>query len=226
MKKLLFTLLTFATCTAAFAQGKVSFRNDSLSLVTYLGQPVGSAGSWPGGVTLAAGLYGGATSSALFLFSTTTVNIGGAAAGTFGPLNLMLGSPGNGIPGIPSGTPITASTPWFQARVWDNAYASYDIAVAAGALAGEGPLFQMNPGTITFVPTAPPSINSTWTDVPIELAPEPSTFALAGLAAGMFVIRHRKSIPIWSKRARRCSPESFRGSTQYPWLISTHFKTF
>jgi len=191
MKGVLFTLLIFGTSAAAFAQGKVSFRNDALSLVTYFGQPVGSAGPLPGGVGLVAGLYGGTTSSSLFLFSTTTVYTGGGAAapGSFGPLNITLGSPGNGIPGIASGTPITASTPWFQARVWDSAFPTFETAALAGALAGQGPLFQMNPGTITFIPTAPPSINSTWSEVPIELAPEPSAVALAGLGALAMLFR-------------------------------------
>jgi hypothetical protein len=209
MKKLLFTLITFVTCVAAFAQGKINLINDAASLVMFSsnsfvnpadaslrGQPIGNSTPLPSGVTLTAGLWGGTSLGALFLYSTTALTSTAAgSAGVIGPMHIQLTSPL--INGIPSGTPIGASTPWFDVRVWDAAYATYDAAIAAGAYTGAGAPFQMNPGnSIAYPNTAGPSANSTWTEGPIYvgvLIPEPSTFALAGLAgAAMLILRRRK----------------------------------
>jgi hypothetical protein len=198
---------------AAFAQGKVSLINDAGSLVmldptkpvaaqdvSLRGQAIGNSTPLPSGVTLTAGLYGGTTSTALFLYSTTALNSPAAgSAGVIGPAHFVLNAnatPGApGIPGVANGTPITTSTPWFQVRVWDITAPTYDAALAAGLYTGEGAMFQMNPGSsIAYVNTSP-SANSTWTDAPIfvSLVPEPGTFALMGLGtAAMLIFRRRK----------------------------------
>jgi len=184
MKKIIqTTLLTFVS-VAALAQGHVNFVNDPASPVIYGGP-----------ASLEAGLYGGTSSTALFLYSATSLDPLNLSA--IGPMHIVLNSQPNGAPVLPaiaSGTPITPSTPWFQVRIWDNSYPSYELAFQAGAATGEGSLFQMNPGApIAYVNTAPPSVNSTWIDGPIYVAPEPSTLALAGLAtAGMLLYRRRK----------------------------------
>jgi hypothetical protein len=191
MKKIIqTTLLTFVS-VAALAQGKVNLINDAASPVIYGGT------LFPTGITLEAGLYGGTNSTALFLYSATAFTISSGGSGVIGPMHIVLNAQPNGapaIPGIANATPITPSNPWFQVRVWDSSYPSYESAFASGAPTGEGSLFQMNPGaSIAYVNTAGPSPNSTWVDGPIYVTPEPSTLALAGLAtAGMLLYRRRK----------------------------------
>ncbi|HYL95727.1 MAG TPA: PEP-CTERM sorting domain-containing protein [Terriglobales bacterium] len=152
-----------------------------------------------------AGLYGGTSSSLLYQYTPNSpplalLNNASSAAGAIGPFQVLCNanaaSGAVAIPGIASGTPIGAATPWFQVKVWDSAYASYAAALAAGsAYVGQGPLFQLNPGPgLTYTFTAPAGPNSSWTDTPIIVAaPEPSTFALAGLgAAALMIFRRRK----------------------------------
>jgi len=194
---------------AAFAQGKISLINDQASLVmlspsngvaaadaSLRGLPIGNSTPLPSGVTLTAGIWGGATAGALSFYSATALTSAAAgSAGVIGPMHVQLNSPA--IPGLPNGAAIGSSTPWFDVRVWDASYASYDLALAAGAYTGAGAPFQMNPGaSIAYVNTAGPSANSTWTEGPIfvsQTIPEPASFALAGLAgAAMLIFRRRK----------------------------------
>ena len=212
MKKLLFTLITLVTCAAAFAQGKINLINDGASLVKFAtntltlpadaslrGLPIGNSTPLLSGIVLTAGLWGGTSPGALFFYSATALTSTAAgSAGVIGPMHIVLNTNANGapnIPGIANGTPIGSSTPWFDVKVWDAAYASYDLASAAGAYTGAGAPFQMNPGpSIAYVNTSP-GVNSTWTEGPIFVGwvPEPSTLALAGLgAAAMLILRRRK----------------------------------
>lgn len=212
MKKLLLTSALVAVCAGAFAQGKVTFVNDGASLVVLTtdtggvlaadkalaGQVVGNQVALPSGKTLVAGLYGGTSSSSLFLYSTLPLTDaatpGGVIAPTHWVLNANAATGASAIPGIASGTPITASTPWFQVAVWDASFGSYAAAVGQG-YAGKGAPFQFNPGPSLLYPNiAPTSANSTWTEGNIILSvPEPSTFALAGLgAAALMIFRRRK----------------------------------
>jgi len=224
MKKLLLTSALVAACAGAFAQGKVNLFGDPSSLVTlsstagsYLaadaalaGQPVGNTTSLPSGATLIAGLWGGTSQSSLHLYSTYVMNNTAAGSqGLIGPLHIQLSSAtaidpaAATINGIASGTAIGATTPWFQVRVWDQSagvgIGGYAAAVAANKYAGQGALFQMNPGpSLGYPNTAPPGANSSWTEGNIVISasatvPEPSTFALAGLgAAAMLIFRRRK----------------------------------
>jgi len=214
MKKTLLTLGFVALSVAAFAQGRVNVLNDAGSPVqltsntslvlsgdlSLAGVSVGNSTPLPSGIVLAAGLYGGTSAGSLFLYSATTMNTA-IPAGSIPAFHVVLnanaatGAPA--IPGIASGTAIGANTPWFQVRIWDNAYANYDLARAAGAYTGFGAEFQLNPSpsAIAYTGTTPPGANSTWQDAPIVVAlvPEPSTFALAGLgAAAMLIFRRRK----------------------------------
>jgi hypothetical protein len=207
MKKLILTSAMVVASLAAFAQGKINLINDGASLVmlssnapiaaadqSLRGQPIGNSTPLPSGVTLTAGLWGGATAGALSFYSATALTSAAAgSAGVIGPMHIQLISPL--INGIPSGTAIGSSTPWFDVKVWDASYASYDLALAAGAYTGAGAPFQMNPGnSIAYVNTSP-GANSTWTEGPIFVSqvPEPASFALAGLAgAAMLIFRRRK----------------------------------
>jgi hypothetical protein len=208
MKKLILTSAMVVASMAAFAQGKINLINDSASLVmlsssnqvsaadaSLRGQAIGNSTPLPSGVTLTAGLWGGASAGALFFYSATALTSAAAgSAGVIGPMHILLSSPL--INGIPSGTPITSSTPWFDVRVWDASYATYDLALQAGAYTGAGAPFQMNPSsTIAYPNTAGPGPNSTWTEAPIFVSqvPEPASFAFAGLAgAAMLIFRRRK----------------------------------
>lgn len=217
MKKTLLTVSLVGASLAAFAQGKVNVLNDSLSLVVLTtdatkykaadasqgGQPIGNSAALLSGIVLDAGLYGGTSSTALFLYSFTTMNVAANPGGTIPAFHTVLNANATtgaqAIPGIPGGTAIGPNTPYFMVKIWDNSFANYDAAVAAQAYVGAGPLFQLNPQTssIAYQNTVPPGVNSTWQDVPIVVAlavvPEPATFALAGLgAAAMLIFRRRK----------------------------------
>lgn len=216
MKKTLLTLTLALVSVGALAQGRINVLNDASSLivmttvtgllkandVSMAGQAVGNTVLLPSGIVLEAGIYGGTSSSSLFLYSTTLLNVAGDPAGYAHPFGVALTSQPNGapnIPGIALGTPFGAATPWFQLKVWDSTYPTYAAALAANAyvsLSGNA-LFQMNPQTsaIARTPTTPPGPNSSWAETPIVvgLVPEPSSFALAGLgAAALMIFRRRK----------------------------------
>ena len=87
---------------------------------------------------------------------------------------------------------------YYEVMAWDSRYATYDAAYAAGALNGHNNEFTMTAGTsIAYVPVNGGG-GSTWTAVGndsllyVGLIPEPSTFALAALAAIM-VVRLRRT---------------------------------
>lgn len=205
MKKLILTCaLLAAFSTAVFAQGKVALVSDTASLVvlsdtlynpadsSLKGLPIGNTTPLPSGVTLIAALFGGATQGTMTLQTSVLLNSTTIPAGNIPQTRVTL----TGIAGIASGTAIGASTPWFQVQIWDNAYASYAASAAAGSYVGQGAMFQMNPGpSIAYTLTAPPGVNSTWTEgnIVVGLVPEPTSFALVGLgAAAMLIFRRRK----------------------------------
>src|SRR5258706_11958837 len=85
MKKILVTLTATLVCLGAFAQGRVTFNNDSLHLVYYTTDPTainpadaGLAGrgpystNSPAGATLIADLYAGSNAGSLALVKSTT----------------------------------------------------------------------------------------------------------------------------------------------------------
>ena len=190
MKETLLACLFMTASLTALAQGKVNLINDAASLVTPLPPPAS-------GITLMAGLYGGTSSSGLFLYSTVLLNDQSLPPGYIPGTHIVLSAQPNGAPlinGIANGTAIGATTPWFQVRVWDSAYASFEGAMASGSYwLLWGPEFQFNPGpSLNYPNTAPPGVNSTWSETPIT-TPEPSTLALVGLgAATLLIFRCRK----------------------------------
>lgn len=196
---------------AAFAQGKIAFANNSLHLVYYApsngvrsadsalaGRGVSSA-LMPQGVTLVADLYAGTSSTTLTLHTSTTfsASVGGWTGANYADAAL------------PGGTPA-----FFQVQIRDNAFATADAAFAGGSYSGKSIIFQSTPSsTIAFnsIVNHGNASFSTWTDGTFDMSgqtgiagaqgaimvsapvPEPTSFALAGLAlAGMTILRRRK----------------------------------
>lgn len=206
MKKLLVTIAITASCVCAFAQGKVTFGNDSNHLIQFttdssklvsastananplagLAIPqIGSANP----INLAnftAQLLAGTSASSLAPVSTVVAGLSGLADGRLANTPLTL-------TGIPAGTPA-----FFQVLVYETAGSSYANAVSKGYFAGESSVFTLVPGSIVGPPLSSPLAPglSTWANGPITISgvvPEPSTFALAGLgAAAMLIFRRRK----------------------------------
>lgn len=216
MKKTLLTLALIATSVAAFAQGKFQFANDSARLFN-IGEPrqgdaAGpiAASPLPSGSTLVASLYGvtGASSSLGLVTSIPLTGTSWLAAGRMAVKSLAM-------PGIPGGSLGT-----FAIVLTDLATTNVPVAINGALLTKNGAtgiatagselfpgakyyassgLFTAVPGTsaITYPPiyqtTAP--VNSTWAagTIYVNVVPEPSTFALAGLsAAALLIFRRRK----------------------------------
>jgi len=212
MKKLVLTVAASVACVAAFAQGKISFQNDTVHLAYYDSTAGSLAGTTvytanqPAGVTMLADLYMGTTSSALQLITTTSFSAS---------------------PGKWTSTSITA--PWAagttvfiiaQVRGGGTAEASLDgTAIAGGALAtgiaqnasyiGWSQEFTYPLNGVTFQPMW--NSGGTWAAGNQDLSstspgykgaiavgstapvPEPTSFALAGLgAAAAMIFRRRK----------------------------------
>jgi len=224
MKKLLLTIALMGTVACAFGQGRIDVVNDSASLLTLTTDTlhilpadlslkgVAVANSTPllSGAMIDVGLYGGTSSSALYLYSTSLLNNTVAnSAGSYGQFNIQLTSQTDGAPaiaGIPSGTTISSSTPYFQVKFWDSRFSTYEAAKTAsvtgtannyyGAVSA---IFQVNPGSsLTYTHITPPSANTTWTEGAIYLGtlapvPEPTSFVFLGLgAATLLVLRRRQ----------------------------------
>jgi hypothetical protein len=197
-KTLLFTALLVVT-QVGFAQGKISFKNDTLHLVylnpdpAYLapadaslaGQPVPVGGILPSGAALVVDLFAGTSASSLQSVATVA---SWPSAGEWLPDNLTLN-------GLAAGVPLD-----FQVQVHD----------ALDLYFGESPVFTCvaGPGIgyDSIVNSGSPSF-STWGVGPypldgyspgdkgaivVSLVPEPATAALAGLGAAMALLRCRR----------------------------------
>lgn len=210
MKKPIFVVLICTFGIDAFAQGRLSFVNDSLHLVYYAldlpglgGQPV-SATNMPSGLTLIADLYLGTSSSSLSLISSTTFS--GTSPGKWNSINLS-------APGISGGTTVYVVTQIRDTRfaaeaTWTPTFQPF------GLLYGRSEEFTFVLGTSTLL--YPAMYNhaatqggglSTWSDGTYNMdflaagmrgaiivgIPEPSSFVLGSLgAAAMLAFRRRK----------------------------------
>lgn len=199
MKKTLVTMALLATCVGAFAQGKITMANDSNHLL-YFGTGV-KGGDVAGAKVTAASttsllidLYGGADAGSMILQTTTTVSA--SIAGGFGPLNFT--SPN--VAGATTGT--------FQVKVREVGFATAELAQAGGAYYGFSSIFTFRPSSsIAFnsIVNAGGTALSTWAAgnvalpgggfgaISVQVVPEPSSMALAGLgAASLLIFRRRK----------------------------------
>jgi hypothetical protein len=201
MKKLLAILIISLASLTAFAQGKISFGNDSLHLVYYnpavFGAPLGGtpvdAGTMP--VPLAVDLYLGTASSSLSLTSTTLYS--GTPPGTWPATSVA-------VPLFPGGTTLfvkiqvrdftqPAEALWTPSFVPPEIYWGFSV---------EFP-FTLGSGVIYPSIVAPP--NPPWPigdfligdfpfggargAIPFGYIPEPSAIALAGLGALAMLFR-------------------------------------
>jgi hypothetical protein len=214
MKKLFVVLSASLICITAFAQGKVSFSNDSLHLVYWgptagplFGTAVNSDNMPPGIFGMQVDLYMGTSSSQLFLYTSTTFGPLAAGPGKWPPVNLTLnGNPATGAPALPAGTTV-----FVEIGVHSQEKAPGNIFDAANLLT-----FQAHGQSVEFtflVPsgvTYPPlwGINGNWPPgtfnmdqygvgsrgaIQVDLIPEPSTLALASLGGvGMLFFCRRK----------------------------------
>jgi hypothetical protein len=207
MKKLITTLALSAVCVGAFAQGKVQFVNDSLHNY-YFGPNVlvadqALAGQLTpivplaSGKTLVADLYAGTSSGSLFLYSTTTLSA--ASPGRQNTLAVTLNDPDLGGPAV--GIAGGAVPAFFQVQIRDSAFATATLSQDGGSYFGFSSIFTVQPSaTIAYnsIVNHGGTALSTWADAPsgaifINVVPEPSSMALAGLgAASLLIFRRRK----------------------------------
>jgi len=210
MKKLVLTVAASVACVAAFAQGKISFQNDTVHLAYYDSSAGALAGTtvysanMPVGSTLVADLYMGTTSGALSLVTSAGFS---ASPGKWTSANVT--------------APYAAGTTVFLiAQVRDNgvaAEATLDgTTIQGGALAvgtaigakyiGWSQEFTYPLNGVTFQPMW--NSGGTWAAgsqdlsstsagykgaIAVSAVPEPASFALAGLgAAAALIFRRRK----------------------------------
>jgi hypothetical protein len=214
MKKLVLTLAASVVALGAFAQGKIFFTQDSLHLAFYdpssgsLGgqglssslYPTNSSTGLP--ISLMADLYMGTSSSALYLYSSTTM---GVAPGHWANMNVQAQQNATtGAPLILGGTTV-----FVVAQIRDAASTPENIfsPTPFGTWWGASQAFTFLLGS---APTYPAmyGANGTWGAggfnmdqygtgsrgaVMVSPVPEPTSFALAGLgAAAMLIFRRRK----------------------------------
>jgi hypothetical protein len=200
MKKLFLALVTVLGCSGAFAQGKISFQTDSLHLVYYefgglAGQGVSSS-NMPG-VTLVADLYMGTSSTALYLYSTTTFS---AVPGKWNAVSVQANAnPTTGAPAIPGGTSVFVET-----QIRDSAFAPPNqFSFPFGTYYGKSVMFTFTLGSSVTYPVMW-GASGTWPVGTFDLGsgnkgaiaiitPEPAGFGLVGLAtAALTIFRRRK----------------------------------
>src|SRR5215471_16582430 len=154
MRRTILTVFLAVGSIAAFAQGKVSLQMDLPitfpvygmlpSDVAFARQIVPNNGNTlPSHIVLVVGLYGGTSSASLSLQGTSVLNpLGGnGTPDGFFPINHIITT-------LPGGVRA-----YFQVKVWDSAYATFEAQAAAGKV-GTGldyyaynNIFTMTPGT-------------------------------------------------------------------------------
>jgi hypothetical protein len=216
MKTLLSLLFILGTAMAAFAQGKVHFANNSLHLVYWdpfwlKPQDQALAGQayefGQAGVTFAIELWAGTANSSLSLVSITSFS-GQSSPGMWVGPNVVLPFPGG-------------TMDFFRIVVYDQSAGSYENASRGYFYTGATPIFTCfaSAGVPYYFLTQHNSpVNSTWDDgtfnldgvslgdrgaIALSVTPEPSVFALSGIACGLLLMRPSQLINRGQKLAVR-----------------------
>jgi len=197
MKKTLLTLALVAVSVGAFAQGKVTFANNSDRLFTIGTALAGdTAGAIPvsplaSGTSLIAGLYAGTTAGSMTLQTTFVLN-----AVNWGPTPGLMVPRGIVLVGVPGAA--VASSNIVVSDVFGANGSAFVVGPAAGALYyGTTGNFTATPGGSISYPgliSGGPSA-STWGPgaLTVNAVPEPTSMVLAGLgAASLLLFRRRK----------------------------------
>jgi hypothetical protein len=215
MKKLVLTAVASLACLAAFAQGKVSFQNDSLHLVYW-----GSGSSLTGSAVntdnmdplaaakggLSVDLYMGTSSSTLFLYSSTTFGPVANGAGKWTGASVQALANAGGAPAINGGTSV-----FVEVQIRDGSGSAPSIFTGlpdAFTAYGKSPMFSFTLGGSVTYPVLWSQTVGTWPlgawpmdniapgargSLAVNIVPEPTTAALAGLgAAALLIFRRRK----------------------------------
>jgi hypothetical protein len=184
----------------AFAQGRINFNNQATfsaaDAITVGAQNQGVSGGLAGygiggnnySVQLlwVAGVVGSQAAFDAAIPTASAVFTGSVFLANTGPLATFSGFFDAGA--VAQGAP--AGTYTFQVLAWYNqGYANYAVAQAAGANVGKSQLFQ---GGSTASPTPPNSTIFPGFTVSSTVVPEPGTLALAGLGAASLLLFRRK----------------------------------
>ncbi len=182
-KTILASLVAAGTAASALAQGTVIFENsDSAAGAVRLSSfgPYAAANSYTVALLWAPGNTLGVAQSAF-----TQIGIFGLGAGTAIPAGLFF-----------DGTPLTtgaATAPGtvavFEVQGWLGAYTSYSQGDTISGTAGQSPEFLNGTGG-----SGSPPVQTTGWDGNLLLVggPEPSTLAIGGLGAGVWLYFRRK----------------------------------
>jgi hypothetical protein len=217
MKKLVLTTLASLACVAAFAQGKISFQNDSLHLAYWVGGSFNGLGvnsdrmdanllAQGGGLSV--DLYMGTSSSQLFLYSSTTFGTIAAGEGKWTSTS-VLANPNatTGAPLINGGTTVFVEVQIRDAnKAAPNIFTGdrgSDYAYGASSMftftLGSGITYPVMWGAQGNWPVGGFNMDSSSYGagargaIGVVIVPEPTSAALAGLgAAAMLIFRRRK----------------------------------
>jgi len=215
MKKSFIVLIASLFCVTAFAQGKVSLSNDSLHLVywgptagAFFGQAVNSDNAPPGLPPIAVDLYMGTSSSQLYFYSSAQLGFGLLANGPGKWFSQAVAANANattGAPGIPGGTSV-----FVEVQIRDTNTPAPNIFTGisdAFQVYGTSVLFNFTLGPGIVYPPLWSQTSGNWPlgtfnmdqygigsrgAIQVNIVPEPTTFALAGLGAVAMLIFHRR----------------------------------
>jgi len=194
MNKLLTGIIAASVATVALADVTVNFRNNvlpnlSTRLVTY-------------GATFGAPLTGTPVVNGVPAGVSYVAQLGTVSAGVFTPVgntaNFRSVPQSDGLAGTWSGAnrtvvgPATDATIDLAVRVWDNAFASFDAAAAAGAATGQSATFSYK-NALSSPPATTDTYMANFAGFEINIIPEPSTYALAALGLGGLLFLRRKN---------------------------------
>lgn len=184
MKKTLITAACVVATLSAMAQGTVNF-NNSPAAIGGTGAPVFNIdGVTKLGSAFVAQLYAGPVGGSLAPVGVFLPFRDGAGAGF---INSTGADTSRTIPGIAAGTPADV-----QIRAWaTSGGATYEAAVASGALYGFSPILSLGATGGAGEPPGLP-VNLIGLQSFNLVVPEPSTIALGLLGAAALLLRRRK----------------------------------